>query len=223
VDLGSCYCYRHRRGPAAAPALAAEADGEGDAAAGRAAMEARRSRVEPGPPRAAAKVGVVQPSAPGVADLADIAGGADFAGGADVAVGGAGNVGEGLIAAADRLAANDLAAARRQVEAALSLDPSHPAAHMLEGFLHDLGGRDDEAAASYRAALYLDPALFQVRLLLADCLQRLGQGERAAHQYREVLATLDAGRARLLALYANLPLADHDAARERCRRALAGR
>jgi tetratricopeptide (TPR) repeat protein len=71
---------------------------------------------------------------------------------------------------------------------------AEPAAHALMGYLHDLCGRIEGALASYRAALYLDPAFFQVRVLLADCLLRLGNRDRAEHQYREVLTLLASGR-----------------------------
>ena len=76
---------------------------------------------------------------------------------------------------------------------AVEADPSDPATHALLGFVDDLAGRNDEALSSYRAALYLDPALFEVRLLLADCLGRLGHADRAAREYRDVLAALEAG------------------------------
>jgi tetratricopeptide (TPR) repeat protein len=90
------------------------------------------------------------------------------------------------------------------------------------GFLHDLCGRTEEALSSYRAALYLDPALFQVRVLLADCLLRLGNRERAEHQFREVLTLLASGRERPLTLFEALPLPDRDRAQRRCRQVLKG-
>ena len=125
-----------------------------------------------------------------------------------------------LLAAAHELAANRLDAARRAVDEALAADPSEPAGHLLDGFLHDLSGRAEEAAASYRAALYLDPSLFQPRLLLADCLLLLAQHGRAEHQYREVLATLEAGRERSVAIFDGLPLPDRERALRRCRQVL---
>jgi hypothetical protein len=88
------------------------------------------------------------------------------------------------------------------------------------GVLHDRAGRDREAAAAYRAALYLDPALFQVRLLLADCFLRLGLEDRAAHQFREVLAVLAGGRGRALDGLSALLLPDREHADRRCRQAL---
>ncbi len=102
----------------------------------------------------------------------------------------------------------------------METDPSDPAAHALEGFLHDLSGRTDEAVASYRAALYLDPQLFQARLLLADSLLRLGHRDLARHQYREVLTALESGRERSLSLFGDLPLPDRDRAQRRAREVL---
>ena len=97
-----------------------------------------------------------------------------------------------------------------------------PAAHALEGFLHDVSGRTDDAVTSYRAALYLDPDLFQVRVLLADCLLRLGNRDRAEHQYREVLAHLGNGRERNLVVFGELPFPDRVRAQRRCRQVLGG-
>jgi Tfp pilus assembly protein PilF len=104
----------------------------------------------------------------------------------------------------------------------LASEPSEPAAQALDGFLHDLLGEAEAAITSYRAALYLDPALYQVRLLLADLLGRRGQRERAAHQYREVLSALAAGRGRTLVALEELPLPDPGGAERRCRLALRG-
>src|SRR5262249_46056137 len=130
---------------------------------------------------------------------------------------------ERLMAAARDLAENRVAEAAAAIGPILADDPAEPAAHALEGFLHDVSGRAEEAAASYRAALYLEPALFQARVLLADCLLRLGHKDKAAHQFREVLATLDGGRERVLAALAELPLPDHERAMRRCRQALQSR
>jgi chemotaxis protein methyltransferase CheR len=125
-----------------------------------------------------------------------------------------------LLAATRELAADRPDSARQRLDEALAADPSEPAGHALDGFLHDLGGRLEEAVAAYRAALYLDPSLFQPRLLLAGCLLRLGQRDRAEHQFREVLAALDSRRERPLAIFHLLPLPDRDQALRRCRQAL---
>lgn len=125
-----------------------------------------------------------------------------------------------LAEAARELAGNELQAARKILDQVLEADPSEPAAHALEGFLHDLEHRPEEAVISYRSALYLDPALFQARVLLADCLLRLGHRERAAQQFREVLAALDGGRERELVALEALPLPSRQRAERRCRQVL---
>jgi chemotaxis protein methyltransferase CheR len=130
---------------------------------------------------------------------------------------------ERLLEVATLLAGDDVATAEQRLEAVLEADPSEAAAHALDGFLHDLRGDADDAIQSYRAALYLDPALYQVRLLLADAMNRQGWRERAEHEYREVLASLQAGRDRVLVPFEALPVPDREGAEKRCRRALGGR
>lgn len=205
VDLGACYCYRHRRarssGTAAATALAPPQG----AAAGLASKEGAATAR---PPRRHAPL-IAAPAAAAAVAAAE-----------DAAVTRPRSALEILLAAAHELAANRADAARRAVDEALAADPSEPAGHLLDGFLHDLGGRTEEAAASYRAALYLDPSLFQARLLLADSLLRLDQRGRAEHQYREVLAALEAGRERPVGLFDGLPLPDRERALRRCRQVL---
>jgi Tfp pilus assembly protein PilF len=125
-------------------------------------------------------------------------------------------VSEMLARAARDLAENRIEAAARAIEQLMESDPSDPEAYALEGFFHDFNGRTDDATASYRAALYLDASLFQVRVLLADCLLRLGHNDLAKHQYREALAVLESGRERTLTLFADLPLPDRERARRRC-------
>jgi predicted Zn-dependent protease len=129
---------------------------------------------------------------------------------------------ERLAVAARDLAANRIDEAGKVIAQVLAADPSEPAAHALEGFLNDLRGKTEDAVSSYRAALYLDPALFQVRVLLADCLLRLGHRDRAEHQFREVLTLLAGGRERVLILFGDLPLPDRDRAQRRCRQVLKG-
>ncbi len=127
---------------------------------------------------------------------------------------------ERLVRVARALSDSRLEEAREELEAVLEADPSEAAAHALDGFLHDLRGESDEAVQAYRAALYLDPTLFQVRLLLADCFLRLGLEERASHQFREVLAALAGGRGRALDGLAALLLPDREHAARCCRQAL---
>ena len=91
-----------------------------------------------------------------------------------------------------------------------------------QAFAHLANDRVDEAVAAYRAALYLDPSLFQVRVLLADALMRLGDRSRAEHQFREVLTLLGSGRERVLKIFESLPLPDRERARRRSRQVLNG-
>jgi chemotaxis protein methyltransferase CheR len=243
VDLGTCFGYRHRQAGEAAEKAAAgrakarpatgEVDRLGKPAAGktgkavpapklatdaavRAARDARdelgRSTLTGNPPsviprqsgRVIAPVDEPLAPAPAAAHPADTAGALQ----------------DRLLRAARLLAGNEVAESARLLAEILEADPSEPAAHALEGFHHDLGGRPDEALAAYRAALYLEPRLFQARLLLADCLLRRGRRDQAEHQYREVLATLDGGRERALTALEDLPLPDPERARRRCRQAL---
>jgi Flp pilus assembly protein TadD len=118
------------------------------------------------------------------------------------------------------LAEGCLEEAERLAREAVSASPGDPAAHAVRGVVHERAGRAGEAIAAYRAALYLDPALFQVRVLLADCFLRLGLKDRAGHQFREVLAGLSGGRARALDRLPALPLPDRDHAARRCRQGL---
>lgn len=125
-----------------------------------------------------------------------------------------------LLEVARMLAGDRVEEAGRELREVLEADPSEAAAHALDGFLHDLRGELEDAVSSYRAALYLDPALYQVRLLLADAMRREGWEERARHEYREVLASLSAGRERMLVPFDVLPVPDRRGAERRCRRAL---
>lgn len=192
VDLGSCFCYRHRRAAPEAPAPSPRR------ALPPAAPEPRMEpRIGPRP----RETPVSAPKAPVLPPL---------------------SVQERLLVAARHLAGNQIEEAGRAIEQVLAVDPSEPAAHALEGFFHDVNGRTDEAVASYRAALYLDPELYQVRVLLADCLLRLGNRDRAEHQYREVLAHLGNGRERNLVVLGDLPFPDRVRAQRRCRQVLGG-
>jgi chemotaxis protein methyltransferase CheR len=197
VDLGPCFAYRHRTSPK--PAMLRKPAPLPPAAkppAPAPAPLAPKPRPKPGPaPVPAAPAVVHQPL----------------------------SANERLLAAAHDLAANRVTEAAKVIGQALAADPSEPAAHALDGFLNDLCGRTDEAVSSYRAALYLDPALFQVRVLLADCLLRLGHRDRAEHQFREVLTLLASGRERALILFEELPLPDRERAQRRCRQVLKGR
>ena len=128
---------------------------------------------------------------------------------------------ERLLAAIAHLEADRAPEAEREAAAALESDPADPAAHALAGLLHDLGGRAAEAVEALRAALYLEPDLVQVRLLLAGCLRRLGEAAHAERHYREVVATLERGGGRRLAVLDGRLLPDPAETLRRARAALA--
>jgi len=206
VDLGSCFSYRHRREPREAPPP-------------KPAPPARKApRPLPPPPPESRMVRAGGAVAPLIAATAHMAERAPAPPPPAVAP----SLKDRLLAAARGLAANRIDEAGQILVEVLAADPAEPAAHALQGFLHDLTGRADDAVNAYRAALYLDAALFQVRLLLADCLLRLGSRERAEHHYREVLAHLAGGRERSLPEFADLPFPDRARAKRRCRQVLGG-
>ncbi len=207
VDLGPCFAYRHRKPAPEVPTPTSKRPQRRPAPppdpAPPAAPAEERRWLDPSPRARSVAPAPLPPPTPAATSPGDV-------------------TGERLAAAARDLAANRVEEASRTLAAALAADPSEPAAHALAGFLHDLCGRTGEAVSSYRAALYLDPLLFQVRVLLADCLLRLGDRERAEHQFREVLTLLASGRERSLTLFGELPLPDRDRAGRRCRQVLKG-
>lgn len=127
---------------------------------------------------------------------------------------------ERLRRAAEAAGANRLDLAASLVEEALLADPRDPVAHILEGFLHDLQDRPQLAIASYRAALFLEPGLAQVRLLLALCLRRLGWEERCRQELRQALASLVQGGRHAVAELASLGVPADDTLRRRLLEAL---
>lgn len=92
--------------------------------------------------------------------------------------------------------------------------------HALQGLLHDLEGRDDEAVKAYRAALFLDAGLYQIRYRLARALARLDWDERARHEYARTLRDLGGREGRELGLGLKALLLDRPRIAESCRRAL---
>jgi len=200
LDLEECFCYHHappaprpHRGAAHPQGVAVLPSRPGPAREGlpTGARPSPASRPEPAPPRAV-KPAAVEPA----------------------------STSERLAAAADHLVANRLAEAAEQIEAALLSEPADPSVHAIEGVLHDVSGRTELAVASYRATLFLDPALFQVRLLLADALRHLGFADRARHEYREALRALAGPRPRELPALPGVPLPTAEQAAGRARAAL---
>lgn len=128
---------------------------------------------------------------------------------------------ERRMAAASLIEADRLAEAGRELAAALEDDPADPTAHVLAGILGELAGEDAAAADAYRAALYLEPGLGQVRLMLAGCLRRLGEAELARRQLREAVASLETAAGRRLPLLEGRFLPAPEEALRRARAALA--
>lgn len=206
VDLGECFAYRHP--PAEEPARPAPRWVPPAAEAGP-----RR----PPPPPEPEEPGEALPREPVIADEVP----PEPAPAPPARDGGSAQ--DLLVRASRELAENRVEAAERLVAEARQADPSEPAVYALEGFLHDLAERTERAVAAYRAALYLDPALYQPRLLLAGCLGRLGLRERSEHEYRRVLANLERGDGRELVLLEDLPLPGRARAERQCRQALGRR
>lgn len=122
--------------------------------------------------------------------------------------------------AATAAANNRLADAASLVEEALLANPRDPLAHAVQGLLHDLAGRSPMAVASYRAALFLQPELAQVRLLLAECLRRLGWHERARQEARHALVSVVQKGAQEIDLLTPLGVPAGEALQRRLRAAL---
>lgn len=129
---------------------------------------------------------------------------------------------EPLAEAIALLTQGHLPAAQEVLREVLAANPADAQAHALEGYLHEVAGRGREAIAAFRACLYLEPDLFQARLLLAHALRRAGESGRAQAEYRQVLSTLAAGRGRELDRLDALPLPTREQAARQARAALEG-
>ncbi|MGQ9495090.1 MAG: CheR family methyltransferase [Thermoanaerobaculaceae bacterium] len=113
-----------------------------------------------------------------------------------------------------------LARAQAKLKEVLAANPADPQAHALEGYILEVMGDSQAAICGFRAALYLEPALFQVRLLLAHTLRRIGAAARAKAEYRQVLGTLAGGQAKELDRLGDLPLPTRVQAERQARTAL---
>ena len=197
VDLGGCFCYRLPDEEATA--------GQGRAGAGRSRVPARSAARAADAAETAAATASPAPRTARSASAASASSAARPAAEAPLVPTpptppGVPSTAERLLAAIGHLESDRVEAAGREVELALSGDPADPAAHVLAGLVHDLAGRADAAADAFRAALYLEPELPQVRFRLASCLRRAGKGELALRQIRDVVATLERGGGRHLPL-----------------------
>jgi tetratricopeptide (TPR) repeat protein len=68
--------------------------------------------------------------------------------------------------------------------------PESAAVRAFEGVALELCGDLDRATLAYRAALYLDPEMDEIRFLLARALEGRGRSRAAAREYRTVLSGL---------------------------------
>ncbi len=92
----------------------------------------------------------------------------------------------------DALKSRSLELARGIIQDATKAFPEDAVVRAFDGLASDLAGEVDRAIRSYRAALYLDPNLYQARYLLARCMERIGWRNRAANELASVLATMAA-------------------------------
>ena len=77
--------------------------------------------------------------------------------------------------AAASLQGGDREEAVARVTEACRRSPDDPVLRAIEGRVHEVAGELERAVAAYRAALYLEPTLCEVRFLMAECLHRLGR------------------------------------------------
>ena len=84
-----------------------------------------------------------------------------------------------------------------------------PVGWIVRGLAEAAAGRIEDSVTAYRAALYLDQDLFQVRCCLALCLAQLGSADRARREARRSLASaFEGGRAVLDSSVSELPSPD---------------
>jgi len=98
----------------------------------------------------------------------------------------------------DQLSSNHLERARELIAEGAERFPDAAALRAFEGIAFDIEHDDQEAVRAYRAALYLDPRLIQVRFFLARCIERLDCPDRSRRDYRELLVRLGRGDHRML-------------------------
>jgi len=98
--------------------------------------------------------------------------------------------------------------------------PESAILHALEGLFWERCGEQARAVQAYRAALYLDSDIKEVRFLLARGLELLGRQDRAAREYRATLAALGSARERTPPVFSRLGLPSFGVMADECREAL---
>lgn len=101
------------------------------------------------------------------------------------------------------------------------MDPIDARLRALEGILYRCEGRKEEAVRSFRAALYLNENLYQVRYLLAVCLSDVGWTERAKEEFKTVLEMLSIGRGEEIPEFAPLDIPGYLTLQQLCKEGLA--
>ncbi len=99
-------------------------------------------------------------------------------------------------------------------------EPDNIELRALTALAIDAVGDDEAAVRAYRAVLYLEPTLFQIRHRLASVLERQGNLDRAAAELGSALTLISSGRGRTLAHWRELGLDDAEAVARACRSAL---
>ena len=112
---------------------------------------------------------------------------------------------------------DDVHAALDAIEMVRTRFPENAVAHGLEGIARERTGDLDAAVLSYRAGLYLDSEMGEIRFLLARCLRTLGREGSAAREYRAVLKVLGRPSSKLGAFMARLGLPTANEMIEECR------
>jgi len=186
VDLGDCFCYRHRM-----PQPIDVQPGPSESRFG-ASTAAARQELEPAPGG--------KPTRGGASEAQDLltetrpcsqSEGSPSHGAATQHL-------PGLEDVVEALSENRVEAARVAVDTAVDRDPEDAVLRAYEGLMHDTANQSEQAVRAYRAALYLDSRLFQVRYFLARCLEGLGSSVRAGSEYRAALAAASDPRSRHL-------------------------
>lgn len=115
------------------------------------------------------------------------------------------------------VAADDITAAIGLATTATAVRPEDAELRGLLGIALHRRGDVPAAIRELRAALYLDPSLAQVRLELAEALERVGRHETAMQQRRRAVATVSSGPVRWLPGWRELRLPDSEEILRRCR------
>ncbi len=94
--------------------------------------------------------------------------------------------------------------------------PENALTHLLEGIARERTGDMDAALEAYRAALYLEPDMDEVRFLLAEALAKVGKKQRAAREFRAVLSGLGSHPEPTAGLLARIGLPSRSLMAKRC-------